>query len=165
MNDVHEMQCYDRPMAPPRHGKPGLSADEAERVRSVLLHVRDTRFGGSGRQLAAALNVTASSVSQITTGKNRASYLTAKSLATLLQVDPADVLAGRVGTAEPDRYPERALALTRLRGLLPPAVEASVRSVVLVEGRPFTEADWIRDALMRLSEHEAQLERARRISG
>ncbi len=141
-----------------RPGRPGLSDEQAEHVRSVLVRVRDEHFGGNATAAAKALSFTQSGVSQILARKNRPSYPLAEALAAFLRVAPAEVLSGAAEapprSSMPDRYPERGGALLRLRGLLPLEIEERVRSVVIHEGAPLTELEWIELAILRLREHQ-----------
>jgi transcriptional regulator with XRE-family HTH domain len=148
-------------------GRPGLSEAQVEHVRSTLARVRDEHFAGNATATAKALGFTQSGVSQILARKNRPSYALAEALAAFLRVSAAEVLSGAAIEAPPrsvvpDRYPERSAALLRLRGLLPPDVEERLRSVVVHEGEPLTEIDWIELALMRLHEHHRVTALARR---
>ena len=77
-----------------RTGRPGLSDEHAERVRSVLRHVRNERFDGNSSALGKALGMTQSAISQILSGKNGPSYSTVEALAELLGTDAAAVLSG-----------------------------------------------------------------------
>jgi transcriptional regulator with XRE-family HTH domain len=137
-------------------GRPGITDEQAERVRDVLRWVKKERYADNASALSLGLGMTSSAVSQMLSRKNRPSYDTVLLLARLLDCEPAEVLTAAVIVAtakEPDRYPERAAALGRLRGMLPEPVEDRVRSMI-VHGAPYSEADWIRYAMRCLSEHE-----------
>lgn len=158
-----------RGVAGPRSpGRPGLGPEEAEAVRALLVRVRDERFGGNATACAKALGMSQSAFSQLISRKNRPSYTTAQALATLLGVDVADVLSGAAAETAPksivaDRYQERATALLRLRGLLPPEVVELVRSVEVHDDRPLTEIEWIELSIRYLREHERAAELAARV--
>lgn len=121
-------------------GRPGLDDEQSAAVRGVLLAVIRDRFGGNA---------------------------TAAALAELLGSTPSAVIDGESApvSAVADRYPERAAALVRLRGVLPAEVEARLRSVEVHDERALTEVEWIELALIHLREHGAAASLTARVRG
>lgn len=121
-------------------GRPGLDDEQSDAVRGVLLAVIRDRYAGNA---------------------------TAAALAELLGTTPGAVIDGEAAPVSTvaDRYPERAAALVRLRGVLPPEVEARLRSVEVHDDRPLSEVEWIELALIHLREHGAASALTARVRG
>lgn len=120
--------------------------------------------------LAPKIGMVPSGISRFLAGKQGTSRATCERMAVLLNVSVEEVLGHVPRSAAPpvapDIYPERARALARLRGILPPVVEEQVRSVFLdEEGPAFSELKWVQWALLKLQEHEASEALASRIVG
>lgn len=136
-------------------GRPELPPAQAARVVAGMRRLRDERYP-SNAALGKALGMSGSAVGQIlgVGAKNRPSLTTAARVADLLgYADVAALLAGASPPDVVDQYPERARALERLRGLLPPEVEAQVRSAIVHDDRRLTELDWVRLAALQAREH------------
>jgi transcriptional regulator with XRE-family HTH domain len=141
-------------------GRPGITDEQADRVRDLLQRLTRERFENNASAFARALGLSSSAISQMISRKNRPSYDTVLLLAKYLDdAPPEEILAGkaRAPSAVADPYPARASAIRRIGDMLPADVEARVRAVILDETEPpFDEAKWIRLALKWRDEHSEE---------
>lgn len=135
-----------------------LPKDQAQRVVEAVRTLLETLKTNAA--VGKALGRSAASVGEWLAAqpKSQPSMETARRVAVLIGVDPADLLAGTATLPEPDEYVERASAISRLRSMLTPDVIAAVREIV--PPRRFSEREWIRIALRE--QDEADQERALR---
>jgi transcriptional regulator with XRE-family HTH domain len=146
-------------------GRPGLTDEQADRVRDVLRKVLVERYEENASAFARDLALSSSAISQMLSKKNRPSYDTVLRLAAHLSADPSEILAGHVAPQVPDAYPARASALRRLAGMLPPEVETRLRALICDDSAPPpTEDEWIEMALARKREHEHRARLAARLA-
>jgi transcriptional regulator with XRE-family HTH domain len=87
-------------------GRPNSEEDDVKRLQQALRKLRDDRFAGSGVELARALHLSQSGISQLLSGKTTPSLATVRRIARLCGLSIGDLLDGR--EAEP--FPNRALA-------------------------------------------------------
>ncbi len=141
-----------------RSTRTDLPPEAAERVKRAMRLLRDSRYNGINAGLAEALGMSGAAVGAILSQNPRSnpSYGTAEKVAKLIGISVPQLLSedAEIGVAAPpDRYPERARALARLQGLLPPEVVETMRSMI-VHDRPYRESEWIEMSMMRLREYE-----------
>lgn len=87
-------------------GRPAPDPADTERLKTALRTLRDERFRGSAAELAAALGLSQSGVSQLLSGRTSPSLATVRRLARLSGLTIGALLDG--STFEP--LPHRALA-------------------------------------------------------
>ncbi len=142
-----------------------LPPEQAERVIDAMRDLLAKRFEGKKSLLARALGRSAASVGDILNDPaSGPSFETARRVAGLLGITVDALLEGGAVEHQDDACPERARALVRLRGLLAPEVEQTVRSIVVHDDRPLDEAGWVRIALMHQDEWRRTTE-LRRLHG
>jgi hypothetical protein len=149
-----------------------LPPEKAARVVAAMRKLRDEKFGGVNATLAKAIGRSGAAVGDIlaTPPKSKPSFDTAQRVARALAIPVEQLLSDDAPpSVEPDRYPARASALGRLRGLLAPEVEEQLRTMVYPAGTKIPdEPEWIEIALrrQRLYEHDQHVEmQARTLSG
>lgn len=134
-----------------------LPPEQAARVVAAMRDLIATRFrtnAALGRELkrsGAAIGAMLAA-----NPKHGPSLETARRVAKLMGSRVEDLLHGTAPSpaAQLDPYPERSAALSRLVGLVPPEVEARLRSVLVHDERRLTELDWLELTVMRIREHE-----------